>query len=734
MKKKGQLYLSFFTVLIIIIFSLLLIQSLLLAKSFENIIRNRMINDSIKSLEQSSKTATLIIDNISKLTHQIYYDKNSKRLLDDTLSDYYETNTLVSELKNYININTYIDSVYIYNDIKNIVYTGSNYQNGIQDSRELADTGFISILRNRQKYAILTPIPRLARIKTLSDSYDKKFYSFIYYDWLNESDIIRKAICVNISSKWLNQITIGTSENTIIVNNSNKVISDSERYPMMYDISREDIIRKALLSIESGYYMGFISDEKVYISYTAQDINGWRYIKITPYNEIKDKIESTQFKTFLIVISIMVTGFIISFITSRSLYRPVKLIQEDLQTLKEEKIRSRDKLKKLFLENLLLNRFESSREEQNKMLLQYNFKVIHEDKLKLVLLKIDNYRNFISQPHVEQRKIADTICNISYKIFSQVYITEVIKLEHDEIYILTGSDSYNNIILNETILNVQEEIITQLPFSVSAAVSEVESSIFEIYKLYNQVKRGIKQRFISGPNSILSMQEVEEMDKNDFIYPENLERKLTKELMSGNIDKVLETYMEIISEASTYSFYVLNFVLSRVVYVMHSAFKNMKKEKNLDYLEMDAGFLIDISEYENIEQVNDSILKLLESYKIDINNRKDQKEWQLVTRIDNFIDANYSNPMLSIAMIADQIKLSSAHIERIYKTRKMQTILDKITSKRMEAAKDLLSTTNDPITLISEKVGYNYNSYFSTAFKKKNGITPGEFRSGKDRK
>ena len=53
---------------------------------------------------------------------------------------------------------------------------------------------------------------------------------------------------------------------------------------------------------------------------------------------------------------------------------------------------------------------------------------------------------------------------------------------------------------------------------------------------------------------------------------------------------------------------------------------------------------------------------------------------------------------------------------------------DYLTNFRMEKAKELLIHTNEKIYRVAELTGYQNSQYFVTAFKKKMGITPAEYR------
>ncbi len=60
------------------------------------------------------------------------------------------------------------------------------------------------------------------------------------------------------------------------------------------------------------------------------------------------------------------------------------------------------------------------------------------------------------------------------------------------------------------------------------------------------------------------------------------------------------------------------------------------------------------------------------------------------------------------------------------------TVNDYITQIKMDEAKRLLRVTNKPLRSIAEQLGYSTQSYFQNVFKKATGVTPLEYRTGKD--
>jgi two-component system response regulator YesN len=73
--------------------------------------------------------------------------------------------------------------------------------------------------------------------------------------------------------------------------------------------------------------------------------------------------------------------------------------------------------------------------------------------------------------------------------------------------------------------------------------------------------------------------------------------------------------------------------------------------------------------------------------------------------------------------------LSISRLAHIFKAQMGVTIIDYLTSVRIERAKQLLLATEQNCTEICFQTGYNNQSYFTRTFKELVGMTPLHFRA-----
>lgn len=92
-----------------------------------------------------------------------------------------------------------------------------------------------------------------------------------------------------------------------------------------------------------------------------------------------------------------------------------------------------------------------------------------------------------------------------------------------------------------------------------------------------------------------------------------------------------------------------------------------------------------------------------------------------------YINDNYADKIM-LDDIAAAACLSKFHFMRLFKASYNMTVWDYINIKRIDAAVNLLSTTQDTVIGVSMKCGFNTPANFNRIFKKITGVTPKDYR------
>ncbi|UOY92236.1 response regulator [Ectobacillus sp. JY-23] len=109
----------------------------------------------------------------------------------------------------------------------------------------------------------------------------------------------------------------------------------------------------------------------------------------------------------------------------------------------------------------------------------------------------------------------------------------------------------------------------------------------------------------------------------------------------------------------------------------------------------------------------------------------DLGEHQTVRKVKSYI-VNHYQEKIELQILAEQVFLDPSYLSRLFKENTGETITDFIMSVRIERAKELLVASAALKTYeVGHAVGYSDPIYFNKVFKKREGVTPKEYRTSK---
>jgi two-component system response regulator YesN len=133
------------------------------------------------------------------------------------------------------------------------------------------------------------------------------------------------------------------------------------------------------------------------------------------------------------------------------------------------------------------------------------------------------------------------------------------------------------------------------------------------------------------------------------------------------------------------------------------------------------------SDFETMESWLQSFCDYLRKiYQNHDESREKRKAW-LIIRIDQYIEQHY-HKNLTLTSLAEEMHYSPAYLSRFYKANTGTNLMTYLLNVRIQKARELLLDSNDRISDIALKTGFNSTKYFNRMFKKVIGISPIQFR------
>ena len=708
-------------------------------------LQNTIFNDSVKLSVNS------YINGLSSYGNDIDLRQGNNQLYITHILD------LLAEVPR---INNKYKSIYLYLDNFKYAFT-SDYDFISKD--KLQDTGWLKDYDNyKEKKSALTMLD--ARI--LSNNYNKEnntadnlVITYIY-PLTPYTTNLNGALVINLKESGISSLINSTNINTegyiFVINQTGEIIAHPDIKLVGSNITQNEDLKKVIGSkVTQGHLVTDVNKNRSLVSYYKSSFNNWTFVGVFPIDTLTSKVNAIRFNTLYISLSLIVVGILIAFIVSRKIYSPVEKLIKDIKDVKGSNFSTNgDEV------SIISKAFTSLLREEKSL-----FDMLEKNKREIKVTYLKELLNGNTNEEINTNIVGDTfihkyyICGVfsidKYKDFIAIYkkeqqyymnnlisqvVDEIIKVEFPVVnYCIYGGevavivnvpDKLDNIQerLKGLFLRIQQELSKVMENTVSASLGTVHIGTQGIAGSYFEAQTALKQKLKLGYSSIILWSE--EFIEEYYYYPVKTEKLLINYLMISAFDEIKEILKELTDDLYSRK----NLSSENIIQIYSQLLGNTVIKYLLDqhiniYDIFDAKFNIfnELASKENIyeirqwlEEVYSSIIKY--SDKLKKNDKKYMKE------MIEYIYQNYTRD-IGIKDVSDYVGLSYSHVRKIFKDQIGENIIDYINNIRINEAKKILAQMDICIKDIAMNLGYNNAQSFIRFFKKKEGITPGEYRN-----
>lgn len=331
-------------------------------------------------------------------------------------------------------------------------------------------------------------------------------------------------------------------------------------------------------------------------------------------------------------------------------------------------------------------------------------------RIRVVVMRLSDIQDLHSNNTEEAIAFEmETIKTIVEQTLRELGNVLVLPVDHEFIAaILFSEESVTEervTVASQHILEVTGELI-HIGMDVGISEEKGETEGFtELNLMYQMAQRALNGE--QAPSSEELIQRLRQSDRTGFSAEY---RKIVGELKKLSIQKAQDALMEIAGQMQTYR----NSLQYR--------FEPLTKK---DY-EVLAGQL---ASYEYMDDVEEWFFRMAEEIWLILERNRQTGREDVVEKAIAYLQSNYGDPNISAQYLADKYHITPSYFSRLFHEKCGCTFPDYLAALRIERARELLlERENLSIQEICELVGYSNASYFTTSFKKKYGMTPGQFR------
>ena len=270
-----------------------------------------------------------------------------------------------------------------------------------------------------------------------------------------------------------------------------------------------------------------------------------------------------------------------------------------------------------------------------------------------------------------------------------------------------------------------EQIIEKL---TESGVSEIRGGIGRRYP----EEKDIHFSYVQSLYSVLTSKEMVTVynnisqNLNALTYSTELENKLINSTKHGEIRQIQQIF-EHIREENFKKRHLSNsmgrILISNVVATLIKVYKDIILNEELEEV---------VNKILRLESVSEA-LDCLEAEFIRIGEEsahsRDEREENYQKRLIAYVEQNYSNPQLGVAMAAEEFTLSENYFSQLFKDVMKESFSNYLENMRLEKAKELIDEGTYNLEQIAGMVGYQNSGTFRRAFKRVTGISPSAWKS-----
>lgn len=709
-----------------------------------NLIRSRSSALGIQLLQDNELQGALYSDNISAEEKFLY----------------------VKMLQPFILTDPTIHSIYIYNSKAGELFSNSNENSESFDERMINLLDELKTSVNPSRF-----IPSRIKYKTVRGEYkEEDIISIVFCDNIRNSDNLMSAVIINLKAsdiqKSLISLTSHEKSSIIIVDENGTVIFDTLLSEFGNNISKEAFMKNIRSSDRKDDYMiGDFHGVNSLIMYKTYSVTSWMFVNVTSLKSLFHSFYNLGITIIIICLAVIVIGIILSVLAARNIYLPIDKLLSNISSLSP---RSESKASENSLPDLqyLTESFKSmilkTSELENSV--QENIPVIKNAYMKNLVsgnisyddtfikkfneffghLSIDEQGSFLSTVvfcidefvntenseeeldlHIAKHSIEPVIKDTLAKNFS----CESVIMKDNLICVvakLYAIDLVNSELMR-AVSDIRNNLCSGSGLKISCSIGMPVQCIEDLQLSYGNAVEMLKYRFLFGYGSLFYYGMDELKQRLAYISLEKYKEKLIQGIRMFNDEQVNAELDRIFDEISRCSYDYIMLIINQLLLDIINSVRELNDNSGQ---EMDlTNIYTNISKIRTISEMK-TFFKLYCQGQINrLEKKKNSRKNDMINEIIKYIEDNYNQPDISNESLAYILNLTPSYFGKLFSENIGKTVREYIIDLRVSKAKELLKSTNLPISDISTRTGFNNPTYFIQLFKKNVGTTPNQYRS-----
>lgn len=744
------------SILLLTIFSAVLTVYLTRQATQETISRN---ND---ALGQAYAAADYILNTAYETYYKMYQSYEATDIL---FADTPTTDAALTAAKLFKQINTGIDcveSVYFVNRAANRVYASDGR---IATLDEFYDPQALRLFQFYNENSNTLFLPRKTTFPDAAGQQQEHSYITLIFSRRNAVMVPMGGMVVNLDEERLIDLItqdLETADDLYIVSENGSILANTDPKKVNTSIYGSDLWEQITAEGDKQEFSFHTEWDSQNCLVTVRNAPRLRFsfLRITPMAQINASV--AYIRSFALVCSavFLFVAFLLAAVASRYIYRPLsglvtslrshtdarpvetaeaapmdevaflgktyESLYTEMETLAQDNRQMARMRRREILTDLLLGRC-TEETQCRKQLASMEIEPAANYAAAVVL--IDDFGTFSREHSVQDLALFRyAAANIAEELLADCGRAYCAEMDSDQIAVLLCLNA-NAPDSRECFAHLCAAVQEHLHKTVTCGIGGQVTVLTELVTSYNRAMTAAGYRLVQGCSSVIDYRDIAARQTLTPEYPLDTDAAIVQALRSRSAAKAEEELDSFFAHFALANIDSINMAttqlaisLSRTVHSMAAVHEGTRQLPNYRVV---SGALAGC---DTLEQ-RKAVLKEYCGRVIELRNSEAQaKKENQIDRIKEFIETNYTNPMLNTEDIAAYAELSPNYLRTVFKNATGKSPTDYLTDYRMERAMELLVTTGTSTKDIAAAVGYYNHRYFYSVFKAKTGMTATEYR------
>jgi len=460
---------------------------------------------------------------------------------------------------------------------------------------------------------------------------------------------------------------------------------------------------------------------------------GWSIGATEPFDAAMAELAAIRLTTVVVVVLTLLVGGILAAVLAYRSFKPVRLLIDDNEALRDAHEHQKPFLRRAFYERLFRGEFVS--EADVRRLMEELDLPIDGSGYCVALVQTNRVQTSIAElPYGEAQRERLVVADLISRVASDHrVVTHEVGGDRLAILVVSPPSTDERIEYPRVIDYLHEEAQRRLPRPGRWGVGTWRDRLLDVARSFQEAQAALTYGVNREADGIVSYAAIPRRT-DGYSYPGDVENRLVGLVASGNVEETRALVAGLVVDnqinrhpGSVVTRLFAYDLLSTVLKIVDS--HTIRDESLVAAIREQIGRAAALDPHEACDTAAEALCRMAESAAA----TKRSHNTELIRDIESYVEANFRDTGLGLYPVAFEFRISETYLSHFFKEQTGINFATRLQDLRMREAARLLRETQLPVKEVSARVGYGTYTTFARVFRVNYGMSASDYRNARSR-